>query len=262
MQYLVFLGALVGMSAATGQPDGKVAEKNYLIFRITTDLQREVLFGKGTRSYVVVNGNAVVDTDGTIRAKALDIGRLYLELSRGVFKNDEVRVSMRVLYKEWANEQGMDLLKYALIGAGHGPFETGAFKEVSVASVKDGPDAWKAALAAASAKSPEDSAEAGIRDGIITAYPVRTPLSRWSTNGCDCVVLIGDQRGKAPDSKVISELEKPIAAALETLKVGRTAICLQYGERPRDKEEQRKFFDANESLVKKLGFKSSRVSSY
>jgi hypothetical protein len=256
---LMFLAA-IGIACAAEHPD-KPADQNYVIFRITTDLQRDVLFSKETRNYVVVNGDAIVASDGSVRAKALDVQRLYLQLIEGSFAPEETSVSMQVLYSKWPPGQGMDMLEYCLIGVGHGPFQKGKFKEISVCSVREAKDAWKGVLAAAKEDSLPGVAgtEPCLRESSFAVYPVQTPLSRWTTQGCDCVVLIGDRQGNAPEPKDIAGLEKPLGDALEKLKVNRSKLRLQYGRRPRDKDEEKRFFAANEKLANKLGFRCHYV---
>jgi hypothetical protein len=265
MRFVVPLGVVIASSFGAAPAQNQKQDANYVMFRIKTDLQRELLFPKGTRNFVAVNGDAIVAADGSVQPKAIDLHRLYLDLMEGHIVQDELGVVVNVLYKKLPPEHSGAMLKYALTGAAHGPFPKGFFKEISVTSAQESPDRWHAVVAAAqeSRKPGGDLPEPGLRAGLAAVYAVRTPLSRWKSDGCDCVVVVGDMTKPAPEAKVIADLEKLIAPAIEKLKVARTErVCFYYGARPRDPAAENSFNVANKELAKKLGFKTNIIVNH
>lgn len=250
---------VIGAPVADGPDADQSGAGNYLAFFVNTELEREFLFDRHTRNFVLVNGDSLGE-DGNVPARAVDLDGLSRDLSRGPFTPLETTVRIVVAYRRWPPEASIRLLRYALIRVGHS-----SFKEVSVTSVKENPDRWKAALALVKeygGTSAEAKAESGVGGGRCKVYPVRTALSRFSTHDADCVVVLGEQDGKAPGVKWIGDQEKTIAEAVGKLHLAKTEhILFWYGERPRGEEEGR-FMDANRQLAKRLGFPRHSVRSY
>jgi len=259
MRTPAFVVVLIWASIAAGQSPSKTGRGNYLVFPVRTELQRLVLFDKHTKYYVLVNGSAAIAVDQAIDPKAIDFSRLEKDLMREPFLKDDTSVRISVAYDRSPPEEGRKLLYYALTGVGHH-----LFKEIKVVSDIGG-DRWKTALAIVkeSGMPMQDTGEEfAIADGLPMVYPVRTLLSRFILTNADCVVVIGEPRGRAPEPKVIAKQEKRIAEAVGKLKLNnKDRLVWYFGESPREPEEAKEFFAITSELTKKLGFKSRSVIS-
>jgi hypothetical protein len=183
---------------------------------------------------------------------------------KGGFRDGERGVYMIVAYeKKFPAEENSRMLTYALTGVGS---EAGLFKEVRVATLLERA-CWTKAVEAVKAlglpQEEDDDSEPAILAGKAKIYRVRTALSRYVFKGADCVIAFGDRHARAYDAKLIREQEPHIVKAIDKMNLPkRNCVWIQHGGLPRDPEQLKSFDEANEALLKRLGFSDRSIAGY
>jgi thiol-disulfide isomerase/thioredoxin len=168
-------------------PAGAAEERNYLLFPVTTEYQRQVSPGGNYSVYGVVNAAAFV-RDGKFDQESAELPVFRRELATlsakhpgpaivyflwlSDFPASELRTSLEMGFKEQAKEAGVERC-----GVG--------------STFSNGGDAWGDRVNRLEAEKLDASAaEPAVREGGVTVFPIRTPLSSWITDGASCVARI------------------------------------------------------------------------
>jgi hypothetical protein len=177
---------LVAGQPAKGEPDEPSVRRgvDYLVFPVKTELQRLLVHRQDAKVFVALNGTGLRsedDVDETVlKAIRADLGRIaskgdavqfsiFFGKSSGGFNPRAMREALRNL----ALDLGLEALA----------------REVEW---RNDVVTWKDRLATIEEGLPDmpGAEEAGIGDSAAKTYPVRTRLSRYLTQGADCVVDI------------------------------------------------------------------------
>jgi hypothetical protein len=179
------ISLLILLAALPAPPE----DGNHLVLSVTTDLQRTLLGRTGeplrdAKAYVLINGEAVLSTDGMINTKALDLPALRQQLAPFADRGKGL-VYFNVCYRP-VLDRGEEVLLWALYGfAVHAGFRDARVGNSYIPSF-----VWDTHIAKvneAVAGEP-DGDEQPIGNEIVSVYPVRTALSRYLTSNADCIV--------------------------------------------------------------------------
>jgi RNA polymerase sigma factor (sigma-70 family) len=239
---------------------------NYLVFPVTTELQR-FMHGGRTGARVFVDGPSIVRSDGTLDAKALDFRKLREALKPYDRKGD---VIFMACYGNPAFPDGNEstdasnVLRWALEGFA---------RQEGFASAKgydlrhnDRYD-WKAQVVSASkvasaSKDDVDVEEPSSGNKLVKVFPVRTAISRELT-GADCVVEILPPSDKWENGELSQEIQDAIQLYVDKLKLPRKGnIHFQiYGRTPENEVGLRFVQITAPALAKSLGFENSSIGN-
>jgi thiol-disulfide isomerase/thioredoxin len=169
---------LAGLSAAA-EPE----PKNYVVFPITTDLQRELLFGTNADAY------AQVDVAGCMHDNKFDLRRLDV---------DSFRKDLAALIQDHGPTSPKLLLNFRYVDVSLSPDETrrmeaevanncrrAGFAEVGMSRTMGG-KAWQQMAAQFAVVHDEPgSKELSVEDQLIRVYPVQAKFSRYLLDNPD-----------------------------------------------------------------------------
>jgi hypothetical protein len=260
--------------APPAQPSrpGVVQGENYLVFPITTPLQRHLLGAfagawatRHPHAYLVVDGGSAVGPDGSVNAKALDFNALGKALKR--FENAPSQqgpdIIVNVTVPGNASEQGAQLLGWALKGFA----AERSFPHVRLTFTWSNEKySWKDRIERLNKRSADskEARETPSESPLCSVYPVQTMLSRWLTEDADCVVDIANPLEPDRNGALASDVEKAIRTQLGRLQLPRKDklfFALPGGDQQGSQEAARKFVALSAlSLAQSLGFKTSSVT--
>jgi hypothetical protein len=262
----LLLAALPALGGSAPPHQARAAEQakadNYIIFPVTTELQRKEFFFGNAKYYVLVNATPAIVDRNTIRATALNLDKLKAALTNdlatdGAFEN-KTKFQASILYKTEVDEKVKSFFCHAIEGVAHV-----AFKNVEVVSQYSG-DEWQSALSIVNefgsprSKIPED----GVGDALVKAYPVRTPLSRYSCPG-DCVVVLSTRFDRDWNGKLSVAQERSIEASVRKLKLSRKdSVTFRIKYRGEGDNAVVEFETNMANMAKRLGFKHSLLTVF
>jgi hypothetical protein len=242
-------------------PDGG----NHLVLPVTTDLQRTLLGKHGeplrdARAYVLVNGEAVMSTDGMINSKALDLPALRQQLAPFADANKGI-VYFKVYYSPEPPPSGRneEFLLWALYGfAVHS-----GFRDARVGNSYLPRFNWETLIARVNeaVAGESDGDESPIGNELVKVYPVRTILGRYLTSSADCVVDVlkpYTKDGLAPETL---ESIKQFVAKMQVKK--RRVIEVRIWSKDADGQHAAEDFMINrdaKAFAELFGFEESSVS--
>ncbi len=245
-----------GEPRPTVSPPKIIVGDNYLVFPVTTDLQRFRL-GAATKALVLVDGASVVRADGTLDGKALDFRKLG-EALKGFDRKGHVVLTACFGNPNGDERHAIDILYWALEGFARREGFATASGMVSYSVHYD----WKAQVAAAS-KEEVVAEETATGNKLVTVYAVRTVTSRALT-GADCVVDIlppSDQWENGELSQAVRHAIHLYVGKLNLPRKGHVLFQLHRTPGMDAKEIEMRFVrDTAQPLATSLGFEASSTS--
>jgi thiol-disulfide isomerase/thioredoxin len=161
---------------------------NYILFPITTDLQRVLSFSPHANAY------AQFDVALAAQGKKFDLNRVDVEgfradLARLVQKLDVDKPGLQIFFR-YANVELDPKEQQAMETAISAICRQAGFDKVQTGGTYEG-GTWKDKMVrVTSDPSGDDAAESPVENEFVRAYPVRTPLSHFllGSNDYDCVI--------------------------------------------------------------------------
>lgn len=259
--FLLLAVTLAQGGPSFGQEGKRPGSGNYLVFPVSTELQR-VIYGKKQAYLVLVNADPVILKDGTIKPSALDLEGLDRAMRAHLFRGGEDEVLVSVLYRREVPKEAKEFLHRAVQGVVNDRFKK-VFTQFIIAarSTPTTKDDWGQALQAIKEFGPpgnERAREDALPAGKDRVFPVRTALSRYALGGADCLVVFGTPVDAASKGDLTPAQQKAISGAVSKLdpaKRDRLAFRIQVRRDGRKAWEH--FHEVElEHLRKRLGFKS------
>lgn len=248
------------------KPGLKVAEgDHHLVFPVMTDLEHFLVErdSKATKAFIVVDAVPLVREDGTIDIDGIQFEQLKnaLKQYRTMPRKSRGNVLIQVVFSGAEPRSSADLLRYALHGFVR---EEGGFDHVwTMANHRGGPgNDWKQRVEAARESIADGSVEESpVSNKLVKTYPVRTMLSRWMTEGCDCVVHV--QQPVDGDTVMRPALVEAIRTSIEALQLSqRTALFITLQFRRSGEQAVEKFVNTEKDrFAESLGFRRIVVQS-
>jgi hypothetical protein len=235
-------------------------EKQYVVFPVRTELQRE-LYGPNSRFHIVLHGNALFDKDGKLDTAALPVDDLQADIRVSRHPKDTLSVGTEY-YKSSAPAHARRLLEVTMKGLA---LEEG-YPEINYYGSINPSDAWKALMARTKGDRgtiDEDGVEDAVENQTVRAYPIRTVFSRWRLDDSDCYVAFKAPLGKDFDGIITPQMAKHVKVALDKLALkARGQIHLAIRHQPdSDVKLTRRFcFETGPAFAKTLGFAKCIVS--
>jgi hypothetical protein len=202
-----FLFMLVPVRAADGdeKPGDEKPKKAYLLFKVRTQLQKDILFEQGERYHLLVHGDGLLDDKGHIDTSLLNFDDLTKDtFPRFILQGD--KVDAQIILEGEHPEATRDFLQMAVMGWAR---EMGY--ERHVPSSIGGGRVWADTIKIVGDRRgyiDEEETEDAIGDDKVKVYPVRTRLSRLRTADDDCVVIFQDIFDKDTTARVLDEKTK------------------------------------------------------
>jgi peroxiredoxin len=160
-------------------------EKNFLLFPVTTDYQRQVSPGGNYSVYGVLHGPAFF-RDGKLDEASPDLAALR----KGLTEIGAKLPGSAILYLYWSSDFPSTEMRDALVAKVKQQAKEAGIERCGV-GFNMGGDPWSDRVTELRAEKLDESAtEPAVRDGGIRVYPIRTPLSSWTSDGASCVVSI------------------------------------------------------------------------
>lgn len=226
----------------------------YFIFRVETDLQRQLVPRKA--DVIVIMDTTAAIADGKISPEGLSLNQIHKDLS--AFKKTNARVHFDLFFfgTDARQQRAQDLLRCAVIGAAH---EHGLSNVTAHGSYYNSDVAWSGLVDTFAKKGRQPKGDEPAKgNDAVKVFPVRSQLSRYRTGDADCVVLVVDsldkEKGMIP-AKVREATAKYVAELklTETMKI---AFVVQHVESDLKGPLVTEFGQ----FAKDLGFKSSSVT--
>jgi hypothetical protein len=255
----ILLGVSALRAAAAEPNDDK---RQYLIFPVSTQLQKSVLFSANLRYYVLMNGDAVVTKDGHILSKHLDVDRMRKDIGNGLSLDQADAISFRALYRRLPPSHASRLLEVAMNGWAS---EIG-FKNVNYDSVVGSEDKWRSLLRWTEERVgyiKDDVKEEGVGDGRVNVYPVQALLSRYYLDDASCVVDFVNPFDKDFTGTLDEETRKTIITSVKKLDLAsknHVMFSIHYLEGAGRAADRLNEFGGKD-LAKELGFATHSVLS-
>jgi hypothetical protein len=207
---------------------------------------------------VLVNGPAAIKDDAVL-AKNIDFRGLR-EALKPYHEDREGAVACHVFFDSFSPAD--DILAWALTGFA---LEQARFRDATTVRHYSGGFNWQETIEAVNAKmaAQKDSEEPGVGDGLVTVYPVRTPLSRYLLMNVDCVVDIRQPFDKDADGKLKPAVEKAIRDHVGKLRIpdkGKLLFRVTHTEAGKD-ATSKFYLGAAKELAESLGFRSQAMQS-
>jgi hypothetical protein len=250
---------------AAQQPQPENAQKPYVMFAITTQLQKEELGYNNIRYSILVEGSAVVDKEGRILPDRLKIKDLNLDAwgnANAVAIQKDEGIVFSILFSTIPLESANEFLQVSLQGwalSNH-------LAAPSITSDLTGKADWhKAVMRFTNGKRglvKEDLAEDGAAVDKVIVYPVRTKFSKmyFGNDTTDCVISLKIPFGKEFDGKLDTETKKNIEAAIEKLSLNEKRH-IAFFVRGSGEPIKRFVDNSAKKLTQDLGFKTFSVIS-
>jgi hypothetical protein len=240
----------------------KEDKKQYLIFPVTTQLQKAVLFSTQLRYFVVINGSAVVSKDGKILSEHLDVDAMRKDFRGGLSLSRGDTIEFAALHKLDPPEHATRLLGVAMRGWAQ---ESG-FEKPSYTTYIEREDKWPSLLKWTKGKVgyfEDDAKEDGVGNGLVNVYPIQTVLSRYYTDDANCLVEFARAFDKDFDGTLDVKMKKNIVEyvkSLELTKKDRLVFSIRC--EPGAGKAADKFSESvGKELAKELGFTTHSVRS-
>lgn len=235
---------------------------NYLIIPLTgaqTDLQKTLVSSKKGAD-VLIDGTAIVGSDGTINGNALLLDQLRKDLQPLADRKQNV-LNVHIYYGMVGDRNAKDLLYFSLQGFGrHAGFQT-----TKVFNHFQGQRFRFEDLVTSRKKSIEvgdEGDEPVSGNELVKVYPVRTSLSRSKSVDADCVVEILPRFEKDYNNALPSKIDQAIRLYVSKLEVKQKRKMLF---KVTSKGEGRKTIDwfiereGAKKLAQSLGYQSVSV---
>jgi hypothetical protein len=255
-------------------------QTDFIVLPIKTELQRKLLGGDRTLvAFVEINGRVFLDKDPDEIVRAIDTVALRKALVRCKDESKQSRVHFNITFfgplEPGLVESAQKNLFKPLQQVCEAVAGDAGLKAAKVTESFNGdPQFWKEALAAVEAIVPkkDEMDEAGVGDGVIMAYPVRSHVSRWIA-GADCVAYIFKPLDGA-DPLIGAEIRERLSTAISKLNLpAKDKIRFFFVIRPKGDDEQARQVNyeditrgivgdggAAQELAEFLGFKTSSSS--
>ena len=260
--FLLPVGALlITVLPSPGQDAKSPGSRNYLVFPITTKLQRSVLYTEKTAFKVLINGNAVVQKGGIVKGGALDLEDLRRALGNRVLLMGEDTITITIFYSRFVKRKAHQFVYWALHGVG-----SSRFRKVSVGSSISDEGHWQKALAAIKRFGPPDDdkvQEDPVEAAGVKVFPVRTALSRLVLDDADCLVVITAPLDARSSGDLSPAQQKAIRNGVYKLDLpNRSRLSFHIGVKRDGRKAAKFFFDvAAKYMTKRLGFKTYSVTN-
>ena len=196
--FAVWAGIFISICTPAPGQDPQ-APTNYLIYPVTTELQRE-LAPSGVNVMVFIDATDVLWND-KFNLEPLNLKELSKALQP--YKKPDTKLNYTLFSRKMTKQEAVreQILRYALIGIAH---ECGVPKVSAVCTTPVPDKSWtdyKNGFTSPPRQPVSD--EAVSKNELVKVYPVYTELSRCLTSDADCAVIVTpslvDAKGKIPE---------------------------------------------------------------
>jgi RNA polymerase sigma factor (sigma-70 family) len=226
-----------------------------LIYRVTTDLQRE-LIPRPVSLFALIDATAAV-RDAKAYPEGLDLEGLRKDLVQHRKAGDRVQFNLFFKRTRMDHSRAQNHLRYTMIGFGHGV----GFAGVSSMQIHSNSDiTWGDFILKFRDKGRRDRelSEPLTGNKLVKVSPVRTELSRYLTSGADCAVLVLPSLEKAGGT-IPKEVRQATSDLVKKLKLARKEL-ISFQVFPVDQPIQQPLIEEFFRFAETLGFASSSVT--
>jgi hypothetical protein len=238
-------------AAFVPQADDEKRVPRRLIYRVTTEFQRDIL-KPATDLY------AVLDATEAVKGGKASISGLHLEDLRKELR--QFKTAGRAEFQLFAPGTGVndmearELVRHATIGFGYGV----GFSEVrAYHTIPNSDITWAGytETVRTGGKRDPDANEPATSNELVKVYPVRTDFSRYLTSGADCAVVIVPKLDKGT---IPEDVRKATRDLLAKLKLDRKKMVSFNVQHVGDSVRQN-LLNELYAFAKELGFETSVV---